>query len=229
MIKIKMPDWKIKWLLWGLVFMSIGLIIALLSVSYWIVIPTLIGDQNQLTGHIGKIEGSGTKMDGSVKDIVRHMYLIPDADTLKELEDELKTLDGFKVDVSEFKKLSDKRHSLEASMKNQISILNSASTKLLKHTETFSEMISIDIRKHISSNEQPADLSGEDLLKELTRRQKNSNNLRLAVTLLINYGRQMLTAENMQKVAGIKAETAQPREHIETALENLKKAMHTKS
>ncbi|MCP4104331.1 MAG: methyl-accepting chemotaxis protein [Desulfobacteraceae bacterium] len=82
-------------------------------------------------------------------------------------------------------------------------------------------MISIDIRKHISSNEQPA---GEDLLKELTRRQKNSNNLRLAVTLLINYGRQMLTAEDMQKVAGIKAETAQPREHIETALENLKKA-----
>lgn len=110
-----------------------------------------------------------------------------------------------------------RRHlKLAEDIRQQVSVLDRLGEKLHRNSETFSEKVSIAILRQIKESEKTT------ALKELTEAQKISNDLRLAIVFLTNYGRQMLLADEQERITHIRDDKiAQTVRNIEMFLDTL--------
>ncbi|MDM8523450.1 methyl-accepting chemotaxis protein [Desulfococcaceae bacterium HSG8] len=90
---------------------------------------------------------------------------------------------------------------LEEKIKAQVAVLDKLGSDLHNNAKALSEKISDAVSKHADEKEEAAEEPGTE---ELTRIHKVSNDLRLAIVFMTNYGHQMLLAGEQEKIIAIR-------------------------
>jgi len=133
-------------------------------------------------------------------------------DAAEELPEHIKSLEIFYTDILEkdaaILDSVKKSIQLENNIKRQIAILEDTGTKLHKNAEAFSEKITGKDQTKASS-ETLNDGKSQTAFggtENITKARKISDNLRLAIALLSDYGHQMLLAAEADRIESIKAD-----------------------